>query len=80
MSHDGVVRKTKSICPVCLEPLDAFVIEFCGKIFLSKQCFKHGKFDVLLSNTPEYYKEMERFYFAIMGEEKGFLSMKCGLL
>jgi len=60
------IRETKSICPVCLEPIGAFVVEKGGKVFLTKKCVLHGNFEILLSAYPEYYKKLETFYFTIM--------------
>jgi len=60
-----IFRKTKSVCPKCLEPIDACLIEKDSCIFLHKSCKSHGDFDVLLSRTPQKYKELDQFYFAI---------------
>jgi len=66
----NIIRGTKSICPVCLEPIEAFVVEKNGKIFLTKKCALHGPFEILLSEYPEYYKKLEAFYFSIMDTKK----------
>lgn len=66
----NIIRETKSICPVCLEPIEAFVVEKDDKIFLAKKCVLHGHFEILLSEYPEYYKKLEVFYFTIMNTGK----------
>lgn len=66
----NLIRQTKSVCPVCLESLDASVIEKDDKVFLSKTCNKHGQFEILLSRKALYYKKLDEFYFTIMDEDK----------
>jgi uncharacterized radical SAM superfamily Fe-S cluster-containing enzyme len=66
MNNKIIIRKTKSACPHCLAILDAFVIENEGKVFLSRKCLKHGEFKILLSNYPEFYKKLDKFYFSIV--------------
>jgi pyruvate-formate lyase-activating enzyme len=70
MYSSDITRETKSICPVCLELLDAFVVQKSGRIFLSKTCPQHGQFEIILSRSPLYYKKLDEFYFAVMDEEK----------
>ncbi len=49
--------KTKSLCPECLEVIDAEVYEAEGKILLKKKCEKHGEFDdVYWSDASLYHK------------------------
>ena len=45
---ERVFEKTKSICPVCLKPLDAYKIERDDGIYLDKRCKEHGLFRVLI--------------------------------
>ncbi|MBU0467572.1 MAG: radical SAM protein [Candidatus Omnitrophica bacterium] len=63
--NDTILRTTKSVCPKCLEQIDACLIEKDSCIFLQKSCKDHGNFDILLSRTPKLYKELDQFYFAI---------------
>jgi uncharacterized radical SAM superfamily Fe-S cluster-containing enzyme len=49
--------KTKSLCPECLEVIDAEVYEAEGKILIKKKCEKHGEFDdVYWSDASLYHK------------------------
>jgi len=49
--------KTKSLCPECLEVIDAEVYESGGKILIKKKCEKHGEFDdVYWSDASLYHK------------------------
>lgn len=43
-----VFAKTRSVCPVCLAPVDAYKIEDGGGIYLEKRCKEHGEFRVLI--------------------------------
>lgn len=60
------IRQTKSVCPVCLERLNASVMVINGKVFMVKTCPKHGKFEILLSQNGKSYKNLEEFYFSVM--------------
>jgi len=66
----NIIRKTRSVCPVCLEFLDALVVEKDGRIFFSKSCSRHGRFEILLSKSPAYYRKLDEFYFAVMDQVK----------
>ncbi len=49
--------KTKSLCPECLEVIDAEVYEAEGRILIKKKCEKHGDFDdVCWSDASLYHK------------------------
>jgi len=58
------LRKTKSICPKCFKQLPAKIIEEKDKVFLIKTCKRHGRFKVLISKDPDYYKELSNAYFS----------------
>ena len=46
-----LIRKTRSVCPVCLENLPARLVrEADGRIFLEKRCPDHGDFRVPVWN------------------------------
>ncbi|MFX0099445.1 MAG: radical SAM protein [Candidatus Hodarchaeota archaeon] len=55
-------RKTKSICPECLQPIAAEVYEEDGpdseknRILMKKTCKEHGEFEDVLSTNALYYK------------------------
>ncbi len=52
------IKKTKSLCPECLDIVDADVYEDQGKIMIKKECKIHGKFE----NT--YWSSSEKYYIA----------------
>lgn len=41
-----VLRDTRSVCPVCLRPVDAELVREGGAVFLEKACPDHGAFRV----------------------------------
>ncbi len=65
-----IIRKTKSNCPVCLNVIDAFILEKDGAVFFIKTCVQHGKCEILLSKSPLYYRKLDEFYFGVMNEIK----------
>ncbi|UCG94946.1 MAG: radical SAM protein [archaeon] len=56
-----VLRKTQSLCPECLNVLDAEVFERDGKVWIRKNCGKHGDFEELYWGSYEMYKKAGRF-------------------
>ena len=51
------IKLTTSICPYCLEPVDARVFERDGEVWMDKQCSRHGQFSALLSSDVRFYIE-----------------------
>ena len=49
-------RKTESICPECLQKIDAEVVEEDGEIWMRKSCPEHGDFEDKISSSAKYYK------------------------
>ena len=49
-------RKTRSICPECLEPIAAEVYEENDEIWMRKTCEEHGEFKDKISSSAKYYK------------------------
>lgn len=62
----SAIRKTKSVCPVCLARIEANIVEREGKIYIDKSCNVHGSFSLLLSHHPHYYRGLNDFYFPLM--------------
>ena len=50
-----LIKKTGSICPVCLEPLQARVCERENQVWMDKECRIHGRFSALLSSDSRHY-------------------------
>ena len=64
----SVIRETESVCPICLARIKADIKEKDSGVYLEKSCIKHGTFRLLLSRHPEYYRELNDFYFSLMSE------------
>lgn len=50
-----VIKKTKSLCPECLNIVDAEVYEDHDKIFIRKKCEIHGEFDNTYWSSSKIY-------------------------
>jgi len=64
-----VLKKTKSICPICLIETDAKIIEKNNKVYMVKECTEHGKFTALLEKSVEFYKKTMNKY-PVGGKER----------
>lgn len=58
-----VIRKTMSICPECLQPIDAeiYVDDERHWVMMRKTCKEHGQFKDKISIDPEEYKWSNSF-------------------
>ena len=55
------LNRTKSVCPVCLKTIDAYLVEKDDGIYMEKECAKHGHFSVLVwEDNAEGYKKWNR--------------------
>ncbi len=64
---DGVtLRTTRGTCPVCVELVDARVVEADGQVLLEKSCPRHGRHRALLSRAPRYFEELLEFYHDVL--------------
>jgi MoaA/NifB/PqqE/SkfB family radical SAM enzyme len=61
-----VIRRTRGTCPICIEMVDAQVVEDQGLIYLEKMCPAHGLNRMVLSRNPAYYRELMRYYFDLL--------------
>jgi len=55
--QDRKIKDTSSICPQCLEQVDAEVFERQGEVWMDKTCARHGQFSALLSSDVRHYFE-----------------------
>ena len=78
------LMQTQSLCPICLQKLDAFIVEEDNKALMLKTCLEHGSFETVLWRgiTPmgEWIRTKERAYIKnpITSVEKG-CPFDCGL-
>jgi len=77
------LKNVKSVCPICLDIIDADVVIKNGKVVLSKKCRKHGKFEFLhIWDDPWYYKKLEKLFRDENTGPNGILmdlTLKCNL-
>ncbi len=80
-----VIKKTKSLCPVCLSVIDAEVYEDKDKIMIKKECEEHGIFDSTYWGSSEIYKKASESDFMGNGIEnpqtpsEGECPLSCGV-
>ena len=56
-----VLKKTLSLCPECLQRLDATIMEKNGKVILAKDCPQHGHFEDLYWGDYESYRRFAKY-------------------
>ena len=54
-----VIKETKSLCPECLQVLDATIFEEDNKVYIKKECQEHGKFREIYWSDYEQYQRAE---------------------
>lgn len=64
-----VLRATRGYCPDCREEVPAQVVVRDGTVQLEKICPTHGVASQLLSRQPEYWGELDDFYFKVNSKE-----------
>lgn len=80
-----MLKETKSLCPECLQVIDAKVVEEDGKALIKKTCPKHGSFEDVYWSDASMYRWAEKF--ARMGKgvqnprtrEKRGCPLDCGI-
>ncbi len=68
-----VLRKVKTICPFCMKKIDGSLLQKTDCVVLYRDCHEHGPTEIVLSNNPIFYAELDRFYFEVLkkGSSKG---------
>jgi uncharacterized radical SAM superfamily Fe-S cluster-containing enzyme len=61
-----VLKETKSVCPICLVEVPAFIIERHGSVYLVKDCKIHDNYEILISRNPDEYRELSELYSYFM--------------
>jgi hypothetical protein len=56
-----VIKKTRSLCPVCGKVLEAEIVEEDGMIWLVRTCHEHGMSRHVYWSDPEMYHRFARF-------------------
>lgn len=61
-----VLEETRSICPECfkndeINQIEAQVVKEDGKVWIKKECPKHGKFKSIVFEDPELYEKWNQY-------------------
>ena len=64
----GLPKMTQSICPECLQVIDARLFEEDGAVYMEKTCFAHGDFRDKIYSDARLYLKMEQWEF---GDNRG---------
>ena len=56
-----VLKKTKSLCPLCKKVLDAEIVEKEGKVYIDRTCPEHGPFSYLYWDDADAWRRYESF-------------------
>jgi len=54
---------TQSLCPVCLQVIDATLYEEQGQVLMDKTCSEHGDFKELISSDAEFFRKIRRTHY-----------------
>ena len=57
----NVIKETKSLCPECLQVLDATIFEEDNKVYIEKECPDHGKIKEIYWSDYDLYQKAEKF-------------------
>ena len=64
----GLPKATQSICPECLQVIDARLFEEDGAVYMEKTCVAHGDFRDKIYSDARLYRKMEEWEF---GDNRG---------
>lgn len=67
MGEIVIIKKTKSLCPQCLKPLEAYLYNDQGKVMIKKECPDHGTFNNVYWSDIDIYRKAEEFNYAGKG-------------
>ncbi|HZD44042.1 MAG TPA: radical SAM protein [Methanomicrobiales archaeon] len=56
-----LLKRTKTLCPICNSVLDATITEEEGKVWLNRTCPEHGTFRNLYWSDAELYKRFDKY-------------------
>ena len=56
-----LIKKTKSLCPVCNTVIDADIVEEDGGVWITRSCRDHGAFRDLYWSDAEMYRRFDQY-------------------
>ncbi|MGD9131401.1 MAG: radical SAM protein [Candidatus Bathyarchaeota archaeon] len=57
----NVIKQTKSLCPECLQVLDATILEEDNKVYIQKECPQHGKVKEIYWSDYDLYQKANKY-------------------
>ncbi|NOY28400.1 MAG: radical SAM protein [Oligoflexia bacterium] len=63
-----VLRQTRGRCSTCLLDVPAAVVITQGQVLLQKTCPEHGVTTELLSRSPDYWADLDTYFFKVNGQ------------
>ena len=71
LENQTILRKTFSVCPVCLKRIEARIVDHDGEIFMEKECPEHGSFStVVWRNNQDFLSWIGKIEPIAEGENK----------
>jgi len=64
----GLPKTTQSLCPECVQVIDARIFEEDGRVYMDKTCPEHGYFRDMVYSDAKLYLKMENWHF---GDNRG---------
>ncbi|WP_303720153.1 radical SAM protein [Malonomonas rubra] len=58
-----LLEVTQSVCPVCLEVIDARIVVKDDAVYMEKSCSQHGTYSIYLWPDEEHYRWLKNFKF-----------------
>ncbi len=52
---DGILKPTRTLCPVCLRPVLGATVQRNGRVYLQRECPEHGAIEALVSSARQHY-------------------------
>jgi uncharacterized radical SAM superfamily Fe-S cluster-containing enzyme len=56
-----IIKTTKSLCPECMNVIEAEIYEDKGVVYIGKTCLKHGRFEDVYWSDYELFKRAEEY-------------------
>ncbi len=73
---ETVLDNTQSVCPVCLEVIDARIVTEGRAVHMKKECPEHGAFQTYVWPDVDHYNWMRSFRLPLVKPEKTVPSLK----
>lgn len=66
MSARSILSQTMSVCPVCLQVVEANLVSKENAVYLAKECHEHGASELMVWPDVEHYRWMSSFSFPLV--------------